>query len=75
MTPVVFCGNSNTSTAGQGFNFKVASPKSSMVLDLGQPQRTVFSDAGIILQARVVNCDPENPKALKGKHFRVSPEY
>jgi hypothetical protein len=72
MTPTLFCPNLNISTSGQSFYFKVASNLTTMVLDLSQPQRVVYSDAALTLKGTVISCDAQNPRALKGKHFRVS---
>ncbi len=72
MTPQLVCPGTNLSTSGGTFGFMVASANASMVLDVSRPQRTVFADGAVTLKGRVISCDAQNAKALKGKHFRVS---
>jgi hypothetical protein len=72
MTPQLVCPGTNLSTSGGTFGFMVASANASMVLDVSRPQRTVFADGAVTLKGRVISCDTQNAKALKGKHFRVS---
>jgi hypothetical protein len=71
MTPSLFCPAMNRSISGQPFYFRVAPPTAMMVLDLSQPRRTVYSDAAVAIKGTVISCDDQNPRALKGKHFRV----
>ena len=71
MTPTLICPNVNQTTSGLAFNFKVASSQASMVLDVTQPQRVVYSDAALTLKGTVISCDVTDSRALKGKYFRV----